>query len=150
MTTYDAFLELVIDETTQLWGVKKEMLFTKDRKKKVKYCRWMVWYIIAGKEPKMGYKNLAKIFGNFDHSTVIHALSKFPEDIDQFTFITMMFRTLLDKLQLKHEDIKKGLAERAKHNIKFNGKAGGVMGNKAARNKYNSYLRIKLKTNAAV
>lgn len=71
----DLLISIVREESANFYQVSEELIQSKSRKLYVIKMRHMAWYIIGILNPKIRLAYLGKVFGNFNHASVIHARS---------------------------------------------------------------------------
>jgi hypothetical protein len=74
----------LLNKTTEYYSLSKELLFTKNRKREVVYCRTAVYMI--GREMGFSLNKLGLLF-NQDHSNVLHHIDKGTEMLNNPTSI---------------------------------------------------------------
>lgn len=111
------FQDTVIIEVCFMFGIDKENLYERCRIKKIKYARWIIWeimYVIGG----LKLKEVAEIFGKYDHTTVCNAFDKLPDDIDNIEWLEFAWSNTMRKLSIDVEKIKKFRKDRKTRNVK--------------------------------
>ncbi len=63
-------------------------------------ARQMCWYLIKEYKIKMKLKDMAKDFGGFDHTTVLHGIRAVQDLIDTDENVRMQYRIIKKKIKL--------------------------------------------------
>lgn len=82
-------MEQIIADVAAAFEIEPETLYRKCRYPRIKFARWMVWKIMRSK--KYSLRECSQIFGNYDHTSVINALSKIDNDIEKDEMVRQAF-----------------------------------------------------------
>lgn len=77
-------IDSIVGNVAQVFGVERSLIFSATRMQHVKYARWAVWLIMRSKG--YTYSDIGTMF-NRDHSTVINAMNKFPQDVKNVRYV---------------------------------------------------------------
>ena len=69
----------IIDTVCEHFGIKKEDIMSKNRKKAISYARQIIMFLLR-EELKLSFPNIGQSLGGRDHSTVMHAYNKVSKD----------------------------------------------------------------------
>lgn len=69
----------IIDTVCEHFGLKKEDIMSKNRKKAISYARQIIMFLLR-EELKLSFPNIGQSLGGRDHSTVMHAYNKVNKD----------------------------------------------------------------------
>ena len=105
-TSYTDFQDRVIDVVSNMFGIDPQSLYMKDKTARVKYSRWIIWEIMYACKG-FSLKDVGQIFGNFDHTTVMNAFDKLPEDIGKIDWLRFTWENTVNKLAIDLELIRK-------------------------------------------
>jgi chromosomal replication initiation ATPase DnaA len=72
-------IESIVQEVAELFGIQSPLIYEKVRYPNVKYARWFIWKILRSRGNSL--KEVGRL-GNFDHTTVVNAMSKIDHDIE--------------------------------------------------------------------
>lgn len=101
---YSQFLEQLIYHACEVMGIKISDLHTKSRKEAIRYARWIVWEAAMACEEYTTSK-AGKIFGDHDHSTVVHALDTLPNVIDTNSGMKILYESIHAKAGVDQQKI---------------------------------------------
>ncbi len=68
-------IDEIIAACVKVTSVSEELLYQHCRKNRIVLCRQLAWKIIKNNYPLMSLNDLARVFGDFDHTTVIHSVN---------------------------------------------------------------------------
>lgn len=102
---YEFILEELINDTSWIFGIDRSSLYEKDRTDRVKLCRWTVWQIMWGCH---GYSmtKAARIFGDYDHTSVLHALRSIQAVIGEKDHLKEMYSAVIKRFSIDESKIK--------------------------------------------
>lgn len=111
MNSYNSFFDDLMMEVCGLMNIEQYLLYGKGRTSRVKYSRWMIWEIMVACKSitlvdagclfkRDGYNNQV-----YDHSSVGHALDTLPNDLRNNEYLTLIYKQVLTRMDLKFEVI---------------------------------------------
>lgn len=95
---FDTDVKRVIETVCNRVNISVDQVYSRSRKGDVPICRYLSWYILRKKHEKCTLQFLAKIFGDYDHSTVhvgISLIQSLKSNRKYRDMITDMERTFL-------------------------------------------------------
>lgn len=112
-----AYIKKLVDVVCDLLYVKRELLYEQNRRTEVKFARWMVWEIMSAIK---GYtlKECGKIFGDHDHTTVLHGITQLPIDLENNKDFNNRYLRLLYRTNISIDEIKKYRLKRREAKIR--------------------------------
>lgn len=102
--TEHSFLDRLVSTTSSLLDIDISLLYEPCRRPRVKFARWIVWEVMAAIK-KYSLKDCGRIFGDFDHTTVVHGLDRLPEDLKQNEFLNLIYNEVLRQMKVSKEAI---------------------------------------------
>lgn len=114
-----SFSEQLIAHVAKVLDINPEFLHEKCRRTRVKFGRWMVWEIMVAHKA-FTLSDAGGIFGDYDHSSVHHALTQLPIDLKNDDFMRSKYESVLMAMQVPMEEI---LSMRAKREFGKKAKA---------------------------
>ena len=140
------FLENIIILSSQSFGIEPQALYIKTRQADIKFARWFVWEIIIATQG-ITLERTATIFGNYDHTTIIHALDNLPIILETDSDLYFKYQALLTKAGVDKSLISKLRNKRFDRQKKKDGKinfiSDKVLNEKMRR--YKLFLETKAK-----
>lgn len=92
-------MDAVTKIVCEYYQVPASALFTKTRTWTISHPRQMAMYVIKKTDPKIPYKTIATYFGNYHHTSVVHAITEVQGHIDMKEPEAGIFNVLNDRLQ---------------------------------------------------
>jgi len=101
-----AYIEKLVNTVCDILYVDSRRLYELDRHTEVKFARWMVWEIMSAIK---GYtlNECGKIFGKYDHTTVLHGITQLPIDLETNQEFNKRYLRILYRSNISIDEIKK-------------------------------------------
>lgn len=87
----------IVEAVEKYFGITMERMKSKTRKREVVYARQICMYFICAKT-NISLKTIGELFGERDHTTVIHSRDNIKNLIDVDFKVQLDIQTLLDKI----------------------------------------------------
>lgn len=137
---YDTILQQIIDVSADIFDVDPKRLYTKERTMDAKLCRWTIWQIMWGCY-NYTLPKTSRIFGDHDHTTVLHALRELPGVLDKYPEMKNKYDEVLLKFNVDREKI---IYRSRKYAVKSSYCAGeNQLSERAYKFKMANYLKSK-------
>ncbi len=107
-----SFSEQLIAHVAKVLDINPEFLHEKCRRTRLKFGRWMVWEIMVAHKA-FTLSDAGGIFGDYDHSSVHHALTQLPIDLQNDDFMRTKYESIVLAMGIPMEDIYNMRAKRA-------------------------------------
>lgn len=114
----DDYPKRAIDAVCEAFRITKEDIQSKCRSENIKLSRWMVWQILYVYEGSATTKSLGAMFGR-DHTTVVHCLDTFPEDLKRDKTLRALFVEICQRAGVDFDEIKRAQAQRLRKKKKL-------------------------------